>query len=160
MPPPTWPPLLRPALARGFRFQAIPAPRLWFLRPDPWPGRPASRAANRATDFRQAKLLFLDFTKGGAELRRVLAQVQPVEESVRCFQPDAEPLRDLPLLAALFFFHLAVVRNHLRAAFPEPRNLHHTFHGGFLAVRAESTQQLVQARQAHFGVLQGAEVQN
>ena len=106
--------------------------------------------------------LFLgfDFAEFFAEVRRGFADLQPVEEGVRGFQPDAEPFRDFFFFLAFSSLHLAVVGDHFRAALAEASNFEHAFDGGFFAVDLESAEQFIEARDADLRVLKRLEMQD
>src|SRR4029077_13853255 len=153
-------PRLGRAEARDSRSPTVPVRRPWYRRRGPSTEHPGNREAGLARSFPKTTSFLLDVSEFLAELRRGFAHFQPIEESIRRFQPDAKPLSDLLLFFAFGGFHFAVVRNHLRAPFAQARDLQHALHGGVLAVGLEAAQQFIQSRQADFGILERLEVQD
>src|SRR5207249_5475105 len=129
------------APVRGFPFRPVRALRLSRRRQGPalaHPGKTAATPAHRfqAPPLRTHSFFGLRLRKLGAKIRRLLPDVQPVEEGVRRVQPDTEPSGDLYLFSAFLGFHLAVARDHLRASFAEARHVANTLDGRVFAVRA------------------------
>src|SRR5260370_565049 len=157
-----WHPCLVPA--RGSRFQPTLVPPPSRRRRGPAPAHPGKRAAIPAhrflaPQFPVCSFLGLQLRKLGAKIRRLLPDVQPVEEGLRGFQPNAEPPGDLFFFGALMSFHLVVARDHLRAALAEPRDVQNTLHGRVFALRAKLAHQLVQPHDADLRIFQRLEVQ-
>src|SRR6266700_4802221 len=128
------------------------------------PARPAKRAAVPVHRFlarrSPASSFFgLHLRKLRKIVRGLLPNFQPIEEGIRRFQPDAEPATDLYFFRALLSLHLAVTRNHFRAAFAQPRDVQNTLHGRVLAVHAELAHQFIQPHDADLGIFQRLEVQ-
>src|ERR1700681_2772179 len=57
------------------------------------------------------------------EVRRLLADIEPIEKSVRRLQPDAEPAGDLEFFGTLAGLDFRVSCDHFRAAFAETRDV-------------------------------------
>src|SRR5208283_2310011 len=148
------------AMARGSRSPEVPARWLLCPRQVPSAEHPGNKEVALARSSPKTTSFLLDVSEFFAELRRSLAHFEPIEESIRRLQPDAEPLADFSLFFAFGSFHFAVVRNHLRAAFTQSRNFQYTLHGRSLSVGLEAAQQFIQPRQADFGILQSLEVQD
>ena len=93
------------------------------------------------------------------KLGRLLANFQPIEESVGRFQPDGEPVRDFLFFGALVGVHFVIARNHFRAAPAETCDFADAFGGGLFVFEQEFSQELIEAHQAHFGFFESGEMQ-
>jgi len=71
------------------------------------------------------------------EFRGLFAQVEPIEEGVGVFEPDAEPIGDFFFFGALGSFDFWIARDHLGTALAEARNVEDSFDGGVFALRAK-----------------------
>jgi hypothetical protein len=89
----------------------------------------------------------------------LLADVEPIEEGVRSFKPDAEPVGNFDFLGALAGLDLGIARNHLGASFPEAGHIQDTLDGGALAMGLKLMHQLVETHDAELRILEGLEVQ-
>src|SRR5438445_8213043 len=143
--------------ALGFPFRPARALPLSRRRRGLTPAHPGKTAATPAHRFQVQSLRMYSFfglrlRKLGAKIRRLLPNVQPVEEGVRRFQPDTEPSGDLYLFSAFLGFHFAVARDHLRAAFAEARHVQNTLDGRVVPVRTELAHQFIQPQYADLSV--------
>src|SRR5258708_7724237 len=106
--------------------------------------RAAACRARSYFGFRLGKLFL--------EIRRLLADIEPIEERVRGFQPNAEPVGNFDFLGALAGFNLGIASNHFGTALTKPRHVQDTLDSGTLAVLLELTHKLVETHDAQFGI--------
>ena len=57
------------------------------------------------------------------EFRGLFSQVEPIEEGVGVFEPDAEPIGDFFFFGALGSFDFLIATNHLGATLAETRDV-------------------------------------
>src|SRR6201998_4730490 len=90
---------------------------------------------------------------------RLFAQVQPVKECIRRFQPNSEPLQNLLLLVAFVRLDARVSGDHFGPPAPQPRYFEHSLSRRALPFRTELAPKLVQAHQTYFRFLEGRKVE-
>src|SRR5258707_13215457 len=92
------------------------------------------RRWDRAAAYRGRSYLGFRPGKFSLKIRRLLANIEPMEEGVRGFEPDAEPVGDFDFLAALVGLDLRIASNHVSAALLEAGLVYDAPEAGALAM--------------------------
>src|SRR6266481_9516536 len=114
--------------ARGSRFLAAQGRQLWYRRRGRALRRPEKTVAiprhwGQAAVCLERSYFGFRLRKFFLEVGGLFANIQPIEKSIRRFQPNAEPIGDFDFLGALIWLDLGVARNHFGPAFTQARDV-------------------------------------